>query len=820
MTSYGELIHTLPVDAKQAIRRRESITKKLCSTELSITFNEICLRENLLPVYTLNIPRDGAEENNLRRRERPSDQERRTYMQKRVDDLKASIEELRSQLNDATRNWNQFEIDPILKNTIEESLSTIIEAHKNGILQQNHRKLVKLNGGSIKYPTPSPSFINTTNKELTPAQEELLNMGLNCHVLSKPAKHQKRVECEILIDDVEKLAAQKKVTIEPTFKQEIISEAGKARGSHTSKLLTKRLIDAARQLREDPTIKIRKADKTASYVIMDAEEYLQKLDTILSDPSKFQKLNQDPTEKLKKKLNQLIETNNAVSNATKLNKVIGDFKPGYCYGNVKTHKPGNKLRPIISQIPTPTYQLAKRIAALLEPFIPSRYILKSSSDFLDILKNSVSEGTIASFDVESLFTNVPVDRTINYILNKVYRGGSTPPLNIPENILRNLLECCTKEAPFICPRGNLYCQVDGVAMGSPLGVLFANFFMGCIEEEVFRNINKPAIYCRYIDDIFIKIQDEEQMQQLHLQLKQTSGLNFTIERSNNGTMPFLDILVTQQAASFNTSVYVKKSNMGHCLNGVSECPQRYKDSTISAFIRRALTHCSSWPQVHQEIERATQVLINNGFPSQEIERTTRKIIDKWYQETNVPNGEEIKLYYRSIFSSQYQEEERAMRQIIKRNVKPTNPETKLKFTIYYKNKKTSHLLLKNSPKEDENPLQRSHVIYRFTCTKGNCAALQSSYIDMTTVKLGNRLTNHRYLGAPKNHMKNEHRINITKEDLETNTEVLASCNDPRRLPILEALYIKELNPSINIQAHDLQALPSVRRSQTNTQQQM
>ena len=83
---------------------------------------------------------------------------------------------------------------------------------------------------------------------------------------------------------------------------------------------------------------------------------------------------------------------------------------------------------------------------------------------------------------------------------------------------------------------------------------------------------------------------------------------------------------------------------------------------------------------------------------------------------------------------------------------------------------------------------------------------------MTANKLGSSLTNHRYLGAPKNHMKKEHNINITKEDLENNTEILATCSDTRRFPILKALIIKDLNPSINIQAHDLQALPSVRRS--------
>ena len=167
---------------------------------------------------------------------------------------------------------------------------------------------------------------------------------------------------------------------------------------------------------------------------------------------------------------------------------------GYCYGTVKTHKPGNKLRPIISQIPAPTYKVAKKLCEILTPYIPATYSLNSGTDFLDILKANKVEGNIASLDVESLFTNVPVDCTIKYILDRVYRNDNTPTLDIPEEVLRGLLKCCTKETPFICPQGNKYQQINGVAMGSSLGVLLANFFMGCVEEEVFRKIEKPKIY--------------------------------------------------------------------------------------------------------------------------------------------------------------------------------------------------------------------------------------------------------------------------------------------------------------------------------------
>ena len=55
MNSYGELINTLPDEGKKLIRIRESTIKKIINAELSITFNETCIRENLLPTYTLKI---------------------------------------------------------------------------------------------------------------------------------------------------------------------------------------------------------------------------------------------------------------------------------------------------------------------------------------------------------------------------------------------------------------------------------------------------------------------------------------------------------------------------------------------------------------------------------------------------------------------------------------------------------------------------------------------------------------------------------------------------------------------------------------------
>ena len=73
---------------------------------------------------------------------------------------------------------------------------------------------------------------------------------------------------------------------------------------------------------------------------------------------------------------------------------------------------------------------------------------------------------LASIDVESLFTNVPVLETIQIILDRVYdnRDSDLPPLQLHRGILEKLLLACTTESPFRGPDGQLYRQKDGIAM--------------------------------------------------------------------------------------------------------------------------------------------------------------------------------------------------------------------------------------------------------------------------------------------------------------------------------------------------------------------
>ena len=102
---------------------------------------------------------------------------------------------------------------------------------------------------------------------------------------------------------------------------------------------------------------------------------------------------------------------------------------GKFYGTAKIHKlkPGegvNKLplRPIISNIGTASYHLAKHLSKLLSPLSQSEHTVSSTKEFLQNLKTIgkvPANFEIVSFDVKSLFTSVPLEATINVILRRI-----------------------------------------------------------------------------------------------------------------------------------------------------------------------------------------------------------------------------------------------------------------------------------------------------------------------------------------------------------------------------------------------------------------
>ena len=86
-----------------------------------------------------------------------------------------------------------------------------------------------------------------------------------------------------------------------------------------------------------------------------------------------------------------------------------------------------------------------------------------------------------SYDVESLFTNIPVKETIEYILHKIYVDKSIK-LFCKKSSFKKLFVKLTKDCVFYV-NSRLIKQIDGCPMGGPVSVVFSDIFMCKMEED-------------------------------------------------------------------------------------------------------------------------------------------------------------------------------------------------------------------------------------------------------------------------------------------------------------------------------------------------
>ena len=201
--------------------------------------------------------------------------------------------------------------------------------------------------------------------------------------------------------------------------------------------------------------------------------------------------------------------------------------------------------------------------------------------------------------------------------------------------------------------------------------------------------------------------------------------------------------------------------------------------------------------IHQLSQSESKLYL---ITNKEVNQVARRIMDRWYMEDTTPpppqddQPNHIKIYYKNQFHKNYKEDEKAMRKIITEHVKTTNATDELKVIIYYKNRKTSSLIMCNNPSPQHEKLKQRNVVYQYTCPVAGCS---SKYIGMTTMRLSKRISCHLQEGAIFNHLQRMHNRQIPRDQFINSIEIAGKEPDSRRLRYLEALLILAERPSIN-----------------------
>ena len=488
-------------------------------------------------------------------------------------------------------------------------------------------------------------------------------------------------------------------------------------------------IKSLQNLMSNKNIVIQKADKGNTVVITDKDNYIKGIKNVISDTSKFELLDIPPekyinyivnVEKKFRKLFKNLKDNGKITE-DEFNRIcpIGS-RPGILYGNPKVHKPvinnTPKFRPILSAINTPGYNLAKFLIPILEPLTHNEYTVKDSFSFAREITTYDSSLFMASLDVESLFTNIPLKETLNNCINDLHnKNFYNGKLNKTE--LFHLLETGTSESSFIFDY-LLYKQIDGVAMGSPLGPTLANAFLCHYEKEWLENcpsLFKPIVYKRYVDDLFVLFTSKE-----HLQLfvdymnKQHKCIKFTSESESNNSFSFLDINITRHDQKFKTSVYRKPTFSGVFTHYESYIDPSYKKSLIFTLLSRCFSICSDYTLFHLEVERLREILKKNSYPLGIIDQSIQIFLNKLYVPKRVyltaPKKEVFFIlpYLGSLSLN--------LKQNIHSYFTRTLPSCNLKIILKSTNRLSSFFRFKDViPRE-----MRSHLVYKFSC--GSCNA--------------------------------------------------------------------------------------------------
>ena len=139
---------------------------------------------------------------------------------------------------------------------------------------------------------------------------------------------------------------------------------------------------------------------------------------------------------------------------------------------------------------------------------------------------------MASFDVDSLFTNVPLRETIDICLGSLFVDPSSTIIGLGKTHFRTLIEPAVLNSFIFIFDGKLYQQTEGLGMGLRLGPTFANIFL-CFKEKLWLDscpeLFKPILYKRYVDGTFLLFKE---VSHAHLFLtylnSQHSNIKFSI----------------------------------------------------------------------------------------------------------------------------------------------------------------------------------------------------------------------------------------------------------------------------------------------------
>lgn len=443
----------------------------------------------------------------------------------------------------------------------------------------------------------------------------------------------------------------------------------------------------------------------------------------------------------------------------------------------KIHKNGNGMRPIISCINSPTYLLSKWLVNKIQKFEPfPSFSVKNRYEFIDKIKDAVLEEDeyFVSFDVTSLYPNVPIPETMDIIKRWLESMNNISKEVIEEYII--LINICMNQNTFQF-KDLFYTQTSGTSMGNPLSCLVANIFMSNFEINAKRIMTYfPRVWIRYVDDVFAVFNEKENLDSFVNSLNAFHNtIKFTYEVENDNKLPFLDTLVIKKDKKIEFDIYRKPTHTNRYITNDSFHPPEQKRAAFHGMIYRLLNTPLSKENYQKELDYIKQTAVFNGYSSKLIENMLKKATkkrNKKLKTTLQPIAKENQEFI-SITHSKFS-----------KNIKKTFKINSNK-TITFKTKNKLYQQLGN-PKSKTINLEKSGI-YEIKC---DCC--DKAYVGQTKRNIKQRFKEHlshiKY-NRPEKSAIASHCLEENHTISKSNTKLLKGISDRKYLNAWETYFI-------------------------------
>ena len=572
MNTYHHIDLAYGRPALRLIRRHERCSKKHACYANHLTFLVRCVKNNVIPKdlrIKSPVPTKGAR--------RAAELVARRFLRERI------------RLTHRARDSNMREINATasqIRTTLSAEDSCKILTKINDTAQATHESCKSRQQSKFlqlmeeKQPVTIESnqvdktnwVLNLSSRSLTDAETNLLKKGLNFAITAS------RVPAAEIIAKVESAIRTLDVETADSMRRSVNNILQKAEPPKTN--ITREMRTALKSLKEDRSVMILPANKGRASVLLDADNYRSKM-TSLIETGLYKTVNKDPTDRLCRFTDKLLVLKrNGILDEKTYRKLRPQHKQSpRIYGLPKIHKPNIPLRPIVSCVNSFAYDLSAHLSDLWSPLtgLTSHTVANSTSFVQEISSLSIhADETMVSFDVVSLFTNVPIEGALNAALQRLSADTSLPArTSLSPSQVTGLLGFVLR-ATYFSYNGSFYEQQEGAAMGSPVSVVIANLYMEVFEEQALQSCDpqlRPRVWKRCVDDTFvISTRASVDGLQAHLNNQQPT-IRFTMEAEKDGKIALPDTLVHRESdGRLTTTVYRKATHNDQYLSYDSHHP--------------------------------------------------------------------------------------------------------------------------------------------------------------------------------------------------------------------------------------------------------